>query len=34
MLIIIVAICYLGYQKCFFVLSMSKDIFSKTAQSF
>lgn len=31
MLIIIMIICYLGYQKCFFVLSMSKDIFGKTA---
>lgn len=31
MLIIIMIVCYLGYQKCFFVLSMSKDMFGKTA---
>lgn len=27
---LIIIICYLGYQNCFFVLSMSKDIFGKT----
>lgn len=31
MLIVIITICYLGYQKCFFVLPRPKDIFGKTA---
>lgn len=31
MLIIVITVCYLGYEKCFFVLSMSKDVFGKTA---